>query len=96
MVKKAAKKRKYSRSSGSDVKSEMRRYKRAPQKAVVGQGRKSQKPQTGDSHRPFKGPQEGQEGPEKTNDKTQDVSVVSLKRKAAMLLSLPPSINSWN
>jgi hypothetical protein len=35
MAKKAAKKRRYSRSSGSDVKGEMRRYKKAPQKAAV-------------------------------------------------------------
>lgn len=32
MAKKAAKKRKYSRSSGSDVKSEMRRYKKGKAK----------------------------------------------------------------
>jgi Family of unknown function (DUF6496) len=36
MAKKAAKKRKYSRSSGSDVKSEMRRYKKGTAKSGRG------------------------------------------------------------
>jgi hypothetical protein len=39
------------------------------------QGRKGQKPQAGDSHWPFEGPQEGKEGPEKTDDKTQILSI---------------------
>ena len=58
MAKKAAKKRKYSRSSGSDVKSEMRRYKKGTTKS--GRGSKAE------------------------------------RSKAAMLLSLPPLINSCN
>jgi hypothetical protein len=41
MAKKAAKKRKYSRSSGSDVKSEMRRYKKGTAKS--GRGGKGKK-----------------------------------------------------
>jgi hypothetical protein len=41
MAKKAAKKRKYSRGSGKDVESEMRRYKKG--KAKSGRGRKGGK-----------------------------------------------------
>ncbi len=43
MAKKAAKKRKYSRSSGSDVKNEMRRYKKGKAKSGRGGKVKSRK-----------------------------------------------------
>jgi hypothetical protein len=74
MAKTAAKKRRYSLSSGSDVKSEMRRYKKGAAKSGPGGKGGKVKSRKQASHRPFEGPQEGKEGPEKTNDKTQILS----------------------
>jgi hypothetical protein len=52
------------------------------------QGRKGQKPQASDSHWPFEGPQEGKEGPEKTDDNTQILS--NSFREGASNPRLPP------
>jgi hypothetical protein len=55
---------KYSRSVASDVKNEMHRYKRGTAiERSWWQRRQGQEPRAGDCNRPFKGPQERQEGP---------------------------------
>ena len=62
----AKKRRKYSRSAGTDVKNEIHRYKRGKAKERAGwQRRQGQEPQAGHRHRPVEGAQEGQEGPAK-------------------------------
>jgi len=73
MARKAEKKRKYSRSSGKDVESEMRRYKKGTAKSGRG-GWQSQKPQAGRCHRSVEGPEERQEGA-KEEEETVNVAV---------------------
>ncbi|MGY4195685.1 hypothetical protein ACVIM9_005026 [Bradyrhizobium sp. USDA 4520] len=63
MAKKAKKKRRYSKSSGSDVKSEMRRYKKGTAKSGRG-GKGGKKQEAGDRDRTFQGPQKRQESPQ--------------------------------
>ena len=88
MAKKAAKKRRYSRSSGSDVKSEMRRYKKGTAKSRRGgKGGKVKSRKQAIAIGLSKARKKGKKVPEKTDDETQILSI-SIEEGASNPLEL--------